>query len=57
MTSFGRRSPPKSVRSPFLRSERFDVLEGDARMSLTHTDGVRGFVIDVATGKLHEVTA
>jgi len=50
---------------PQWSAEAFDDLEGDVRQSierikaspfLPHTDGVRGFVFDVQTGKLSEVT-
>jgi carbonic anhydrase len=49
---------------PPWAAESFDDLEGDVRQSLArikaspfvpHTDAVRGFVFDVATGKLNEV--
>jgi len=50
---------------PQWSAEAFDDLEGDVRQSierikaspfLPRTDGVRGFVFDVQTGKLSEVT-
>jgi len=50
---------------PQWSAEAFDDLEEDVRQSierikaspfLPHTDGVRGFVFDVQTGKLSEVT-
>ena len=52
------------IRPPFAL-EAFGDLEGDVRQSvariqaspfLPHTDAVRGFVYDVATGRLREVT-
>jgi carbonic anhydrase len=50
---------------PPWAAEAFGDLEGDVRQSIArikaspfvpHTDAVRGFVFDVATGKLNEVT-
>ncbi|WP_018682010.1 beta-class carbonic anhydrase [Actinokineospora enzanensis] len=50
---------------PAWSSETFDDLETDVRQSVArikgspfipHTDSVRGFVFDVATGKLNEVS-
>ncbi|ANY08542.1 beta-class carbonic anhydrase [Pseudonocardia sp. HH130630-07] len=49
---------------PEWAAEAFDDLDGDVRQSIAriranpfvpHTDAVRGFVFDVATGKLDEV--
>ena len=50
---------------PPWAAEAFGDLEGDVRQSIArikaspfvpHTDAVRGFVFDVATGKLNEVS-
>ena len=51
---------------PLYAFQAFDDLERDVREGLArvkahpflpYTDEVRGFVFDVATGKLHEITA
>ena len=54
-----------SFKPPFAL-EAFPELDGDVRQSIArikaspfipHRDSVRGFVFDVATGRLREVTA
>ncbi|HEU5470476.1 MAG TPA: carbonic anhydrase [Actinophytocola sp.] len=50
---------------PAWAAEAFDDLETDVRQSIArirnspfvpHTDAIRGFILDIATGKLNEVT-
>jgi carbonic anhydrase len=62
---FARKLHEETGVKPEWASESFDDVEDDVRQSIAriknspfilHKDGVRGFVYDVKTGRLNEVT-